>query len=41
MPPMNEPIMEDVGYHIRTGGHDVTVYDWNAWMDFADKHFNR
>jgi hypothetical protein len=40
MPPVNEPIMEDVGYHIRTGGHDVTVYDWNAWMDFADKHFN-
>ncbi|MEZ6125034.1 MAG: acetylxylan esterase [Planctomycetaceae bacterium] len=36
MPPVNEPIQTDVAYHIRTGGHDVTDFDWNAWMDFAD-----
>ncbi len=41
MPPVNKPIQKDIGYHIRTGGHDVKDFDWNAWMDFADTHFNR
>ena len=41
MPPVNTPIGEKIGYHIRTGGHDVTIYDWQRYMDFADKHFGR
>jgi hypothetical protein len=41
MPPIDQPVQKDVGYHIRTGGHDVKDFDWNAWMDFADKHFNK
>jgi hypothetical protein len=41
MPNVNQPVQETVGYHIRTGGHDVTDFDWQAWMDFADMHFNR
>jgi hypothetical protein len=40
-PPLNQPIMNDIGYHIREGGHAVTDYDWMIYLDFADKHFFR
>lgn len=41
MPPLNKPIMGTIGYHIRSGGHALTEYDWERYMDFADKHFKR
>ena len=38
-PPVNEPLWKgNCGYHIRTGVHDVTDYDWQAYIGFADKH---
>lgn len=40
MPSLDEPINDGhIGYHIRTGDHDVKPFDWNAWMDYADKHW--
>ncbi|MBL7734787.1 MAG: hypothetical protein JNL51_04965 [Chitinophagaceae bacterium] len=38
MPAENHPVGDRVRYHIRTGKHDITLYDWNQYMDFADKY---
>ena len=40
-PKVDRPVMGRLGYHIRTGRHDVTDYDWKQYMDFADKHYGR
>jgi hypothetical protein len=37
-PAVNTPIQGRIGYHVRSGGHDVTEYDWQQYLDFADKH---
>ena len=37
MPGVNCPVMERTGYHIRTGIHDVTDYDWDCFIKFSDK----
>ena len=41
MPEAQKPLHTGhIGYHLRTGKHDLTEYDWNCFMDFADKHWN-
>lgn len=37
MPPADTPVGVRVGYHIRTGIHDVTDFDWQSWITFADR----
>jgi hypothetical protein len=41
MPQLNQPVMGSIGYHVRSGKHDVTLYDWQRYLDFADRHLRR
>ena len=39
MPPPDNSVGDFIGYHVRTGDHDVTAFDWEQYMDFAEGHF--
>jgi len=40
MPGVQEPLHTGhIGHHIRDGKHNLTEYDWDRYMDFADKHW--
>ena len=42
MPEPGRPLLGGhIGYHLREGGHDLTEYDWDRFMDFADRHWKR
>ena len=36
-PPADTPVGDRLGYHRRTGKHDIVRYDWERYLDFADR----
>ncbi|HEV7994570.1 MAG TPA: hypothetical protein VGP25_22305 [Gemmatimonadaceae bacterium] len=42
MPAVHTPTLDGpLGFHLRTGVHDVTDYDWAQFLAFADRHLRR
>ena len=40
MPPVDQPVLSGlIGYHIRSGEHAITSYDWEQYILFANKFF--
>jgi hypothetical protein len=41
MPAVDHPIVRSVAYHVRTGKHDITAYDWDQYLKFADLNWSK
>ncbi len=39
MPDLKQVVSSRISYHIRPGKHDVTPYDWQIYLDFADRQW--
>ena len=38
-PQVETPLQKGcISYHLRSGKHALTAYDWKCYMDFADRH---
>jgi len=41
LPASDHPVGDTIRYHLRRGQHDLTHYDWEQYLDFADRHVGR
>jgi hypothetical protein len=42
MPPLDRPLVRGRrAYHVRSGAHDLTLFDWERFVDFADTVWRR
>ncbi len=41
MPPLEQPVIGSIGFHIRPGKHNITFFDWNCFMNFTDIYFRK
>jgi hypothetical protein len=39
MPPVETPVGDAIGFHKRKGTHGLNDYDWQQFLNFADRHF--
>lgn len=39
MPPVDTPVGDFIGYHNRRGEYGQNPYDWEQYLNFADRHF--
>jgi hypothetical protein len=35
---VNQPVLGRVSYHVRSGAHSVTDFDWEQYLRFCDKY---
>jgi hypothetical protein len=40
-PAPDTSVGDSIGYHSRTGKHDILIFDWEKYMDFADRHWGK
>jgi hypothetical protein len=38
MPPLDTPIVHTIAFHTHTGKHEITDFDWEQYLAFADMH---
>ncbi len=42
LPAVDSPSLDGhIGHHVRSGGHDINLYDWQQYVKFADLHFKK
>ncbi len=40
-PTPDNSVGDNIGYHSRAGKHDILWFDWEQYMNFADRHWGR